>query len=98
MPFPPSEIGFAKFKLPTERVFSDKCFKRYHNGVELRGCGVDAIYKFAANRNYELLDNASSMQCSLEMPDGKRVELQPLKYLKNINEWAGCDAQLEGLN
>ena len=41
------------------------------------------------------------MQCSLEIneitSDRKRVELKPLKYLNNINEWAGCDAQLEGL-
>lgn len=101
MPFPPSEISFAEFKLPAERFLAISTYKSYHNGVELRGCGVDAIYKFAANKNYELLDNALGMQCSLEineiMSDGKRVELKPLKYLNNINEWAGCDAQLEGL-
>ena len=101
MPFPPKDIQFAEFKLPAERFIALSTYKSYHTGTELRGCSVDAIYKFVSNKNYELLDQAGGIQCSLAvqevLPNGERVELKPLKYLRNVNEWAGCDAQLKGL-
>ena len=101
MPFPPAEINFAEFRVPAERFLAISAYKSYHNGVELRGCSVDVVYKFATNKNYELLDNAGGMQCSLAineiMPTGERVELKPLRSLNYVNEWAGCDAQIEGL-
>lgn len=102
MPYPPKNEQFAEFKIPAERFIALSAYKSYHTGAELRGCSVDAIYKFASNKNYELLDHKGGAQCSLEVQEilsnGERVELKPLKYLRNINEWAGCDAQLEGLN
>jgi len=92
MPFPPKDIQFAEFKLPAERFIALSAYKSYHTGTELRGCSVDAIYKFVS---------AGGIQCSLAvqevLPNGERVELKPLKYLRNVNEWAGCDAQLKGL-
>lgn len=101
MPFPPKQINFSEFRLPAERFLALSAYKSYHNGLELRGCSVDAIYKFASHKNYELLDNEPERQCSLIineiMPNGERVEIKPLKVLININEWAGCNAQLEGL-
>src|SRR5699024_4988567 len=101
MPYPPQDKQFAEFKLPAARFIALSAYKSYHTGTELRGCSVDAIYKFSSNKNYELLDQAGGTQCSLEvqeiLPNGERIELKPLKYLRNINEWAGCDAQLEGL-
>ncbi|WP_278396001.1 hypothetical protein [Acinetobacter venetianus] len=101
MPYPPKNIQFAEFKIPAERFVALSAYKSYHTGTELRGCSVDAVYKFSANKNYELLDHKGGNQCSLEVQEilstGERVELKPLKYLRNINEWAGCEAQLEGL-
>lgn len=101
MPYPPKNIQFAEFKLPSERFLAFSAYKSYHTGTELRGCSVNAIYKFVKNKNYELLDQLGSNQCSLVineiMPNGDREPVQPLRYLKNVNEWAGCNAQLEGL-
>lgn len=101
MPFPPQNIQYADFKLPAERFLALSTYKNWHTGTEMRGCSVDAVYKFASNKNYELLDQKGGNQCSLEvqeiLPSGERVELKPLKYLRNVNEWAGCEAQLEGL-
>ena len=100
MPFPPEENrSYSEFKLPANRLLAIGASKGYYNGVEYRGCGVNAIYKFSENKNYELLDNTS--QCSLQINEirnnGERVELKPLKYLNNVNEWAGCDAQIKDL-
>ncbi|MFW2012359.1 hypothetical protein [Acinetobacter bereziniae] len=101
MSFPPKDIQFAEFKIPSERFLAFSAYKSYHTGSEMRGCSVNAVYKFATNKNYELLDNSGGIKCSLEineiMPNGDRVELKPLRYLNNVNEWAGCDAQLKGL-
>lgn len=101
MPSPPKNIQFAEFKIPAERFIALSAYKSYHTGTELRGCSVDAVYKFAPHKNYELLDGKGGTQCSLDVQEilsnGERVELKPLKYLRNINEWAGCDTQLEGL-
>lgn len=101
MPFPPKDIQFAEFKVPAERFIALSAYKSWHTGTEMRGCSVDAIYKFAPNKNYELLDQTSGNQCSLEVQEilssGERVELKPLKYLRNVNEWAGCEAQLKDL-
>lgn len=101
MSFPPKDIQFAEFKIPSERFLALSAYKSYHTGSEMRGCSVNAVYKFATNKNYELLDNSGGIKCSLEineiMPNGDRVELKALRYLNNVNEWAGCDAQLKGL-
>ena len=101
MPYPPQNIQFAEFKLPAEHFIALNAYKSWHTGTEMRGCSVNAVYKFAPNKNYELLDQKGGNQCSLEvqeiLPSGERVEIKPLKYLRNVNEWAGCEAQLEGL-
>ena len=101
MPYPPKNIQFAEFKIPSENFIALSAYKSYHTGTELRGCSVEAVYKFASNKNYELLDREGGNQCSLEVHEilstGERIELKPLKYLRNINEWAGCEAQLQGL-
>ena len=101
MPFPPKDIQFAEFKVPAERFIALSAYKSWHTGTEMRGCSVNAIYKFVPNKNYELLDQTSGNQCSLEVQEilstGERTELKPLKYLRNVNEWAGCEAQLEGI-
>lgn len=101
MPFSPQNIQYAEFKLPAERFLALSAYKSWHTGTEMRGCSINAVYKFASNKNYELLDQKSGNQCSLEVQEilssSERVELKPLKYLRNVNEWAGCQAQLEGL-
>lgn len=101
MPFKPEKIETAEFKVPSERFIALSAYKNWHTGTEMRGCSVDAIYKFVPNTNYELLNETSERQCSLVineiLDDGKRVELKPLKTLHNVNEWAGCEAQLKGL-
>lgn len=101
MPFKPENIQIAEFKVSAERFIALSAYKSWHTGTELRGCSVDAIYKFASNKNYELLNKSDLRQCTLEVQEilsnGQRVELEPLKSLRNVNEWAGCEAQLEGL-
>lgn len=102
MPFPPkTPTNFAEFKIPADQFIAISAHTSYYNGSAYVGCSDNAIYKFSANKNYELLNNTTATHCSLVIneivPDGERVELKSLKSLNRINEWAGCDAQLEGL-
>lgn len=101
MPYPPQNIQFAEFKISAERFIALSAYKSWHTGTEMRGCSVDAIYKFSPNKHYELLNQGELRQCVLEvqeiLPTGERLKLEPLKSLRNVNEWAGCEAQLEGL-
>ena len=103
IPKQPLRYIFDDFKqvYKNKRFLALSAYKSWHTGTEMRGCSVDAVYKFASNKNYELLDQKGGNQCSLEVQEilasGERVELKPLKYLRNVNEWAGCEAQLEGL-
>lgn len=100
MPSPPKDINFAEFKLPADQFLAMNLFKNRHMGTYSMGCSVAAVYKFSANKNYEILDGSTDM-CVLEineiLPNGDRAELPALKYLNDANEWAGCDAQLKDL-
>lgn len=102
MPFPPkTPTTFAEFKIPADQFIAISAHTGYHTGSGYVGCSDSANYKFSANKNYELLNHTTATYCNLVineiMPNGERVELTPLKSLNHINEWAGCDAQLEGL-